>query len=90
MKMMKREVALYAILAVVLIIYMSPILWLFSQSIKREVDIFAIPPVWIPSQPTFQNYAELFNFFGFGTALANSITVTGITLIITLAFCRTL
>jgi multiple sugar transport system permease protein len=85
MKMMKREVILYIILAVVLIVYMSPILWLFSQSIKREVDIFSIPPVWIPSQPTFQNYAELFNFFGFGTALANTITVTGTTLIITLA-----
>ncbi len=84
MKMMKRVAILYLILAATLIVYMSPILWLFSQSIKREVDIFALPPVWIPTQPTLQNYAELFNFFNFATALTNSVTVTGTTLVITL------
>jgi len=82
--MLKRVVALYVILLVVLVVYVSPILWLFSQSIKRQVDIFAIPPVWVPSQPTLSNYQEVFSLFNFESALTNSLVVTGTTLAVTL------
>ena len=84
MTMIRRVAILYLVLAAVLIVYMFPILWLFSQSIKRDVEIFAMPPVWFPTNPTLANYEEVFNFFGFGTALVNSFIVTGTTLVITL------
>lgn len=37
-----------------------PIFWLFSTSFKPVEDWAAWPPVWIPEQPTLQNYRIVF------------------------------
>ena len=37
-----------------------PILWLSSASLSTQVELFAIPPHWIPQHPTLQNYLEIF------------------------------
>jgi multiple sugar transport system permease protein len=36
-----------------------PILWLFSASLSTQVELFAIPPHWIPQHPTLQNYLDI-------------------------------
>ena len=36
-----------------------PILWLFTASLSTQVELFAIPPHWIPQNPTFQNYLDI-------------------------------
>lgn len=43
----------------VLFFIFFPILWLFSASISTQVELFAVPPHWIPQNPTFQNYLEI-------------------------------
>jgi multiple sugar transport system permease protein len=37
-----------------------PLLWLFSASLSNQVELFSIPPHWIPEHPTLQNYLEIF------------------------------
>ncbi len=37
----------------------APIVWLFSASISTQVELFAVPPHWIPLHPTFQNYLDI-------------------------------
>ncbi len=37
----------------------APLLWLFSASISTQVELFAVPPHWIPQHPTFQNYLDI-------------------------------
>ena len=44
---------------VILFIFL-PILWLFSASISTQVELFSVPPHWIPQHPTFQNYIDIF------------------------------
>lgn len=82
---MKKPSISIVIMITVLIFYMAPILWVFSQSIKTERDIFAIPPVWIPTSPTLDNYYQVFTFFRFASPMLNSIVVSGFTVLITLA-----
>jgi multiple sugar transport system permease protein len=36
-----------------------PVLWLFSASLSTQVELFAVPPHWVPQHPTFQNYLDI-------------------------------
>jgi multiple sugar transport system permease protein len=80
-----RKYAVYLTIFVVILVYMSPVVWLFSQSIKTERDIFSFVPVWIPSNPTLQNYVDVFGYFQFAIPLAHSVLVAGCTTLLTLA-----
>ena len=44
----------------VFIFIFFPILWLFTASISTQVELFTVPPHWIPEHPTFQNYLDIF------------------------------
>jgi multiple sugar transport system permease protein len=44
----------------VLLFIFLPILWLFSASLSTQVELFTVPPHWIPQHPTFQNYLDIF------------------------------
>ncbi len=44
----------------VFIFIFFPILWLFSASLSTQVELFTVPPHWIPQHPTFQNYFDIF------------------------------
>lgn len=52
-------------------------LWMLSLSFKNEIDNIAYPPVFIPSNPTLANYAQVFETGSFPRYLLNSILVTG-------------
>jgi multiple sugar transport system permease protein len=56
-----REKLLYTLLSIpVLFFILFPILWLFSASVSNQVELFTVPPHWIPQQPTLQNYLDIF------------------------------
>ena len=70
----------------VLLFIFLPILWLFSASLSSQVELFTIPPHWIPQQPTLQNYTDIL-FPGqaastvprtFAISLLNSIKIASI------------
>lgn len=44
----------------VLFFIFFPLLWLFSASLSTQVELFSVPPHWIPQAPTFQNYFDIF------------------------------
>jgi len=43
----------------VLFFIFFPLLWLFSASLSTQVELYSIPPHWIPLHPTFQNYLDI-------------------------------
>ncbi|MFI6929654.1 carbohydrate ABC transporter permease [Streptomyces sp. NPDC050287] len=58
-----------------LLLMITPFLWMLSGSVKPEADIRKIPPVLIPTAPTFANYRQLFKSLDFTTMFANSVIV---------------
>ena len=55
------EKLLYFLLTIpVLIFIFFPILWLLSASLSTQVELFTVPPHWIPEHPTLKNYADIF------------------------------
>ncbi|WP_119066447.1 carbohydrate ABC transporter permease [Aggregatilinea lenta] len=55
---------------------LSPIVWVFSTSIKTKVEAFALPPK-VFFHPTLEHYRILFDQYGFQTLLRNSTIVAG-------------
>lgn len=43
----------------VLFFIFFPILWLFSASLSTQVELYSVPPHWIPQNPTMQNYMDI-------------------------------
>jgi multiple sugar transport system permease protein len=44
----------------VLVFIFFPILWLLMASFSTQLELYAIPPHWIPQHPTIQNYLDIF------------------------------
>jgi multiple sugar transport system permease protein len=67
---------LYVFLAVLGIVFLTPMLWLLSTSLKEQGQVFAYPPVWLPSPVRFANYVEAFARAPLFVWLTNTITIT--------------
>lgn len=44
----------------VLVFIFFPLLWLFTASLSTQVELYAVPPHWIPLHPTLKNYLDIF------------------------------
>ncbi|RLQ85293.1 carbohydrate ABC transporter permease [Notoacmeibacter ruber] len=76
-----RTVFFYSGIAVLLIFFLGPPLWLVSTSIKLPKDAFALPPKLIFT-PTLENYQALLGNDQFLRALFNSIVIAGTSTVI--------
>ena len=65
-----------------LAVFLFPIYWLIASSFKTEGQQFAIPPNWIPSPATLENYIDLFTDAKVISSLKNSLMIAGITLVV--------
>lgn len=81
------KVLLTAVLALFAVTMLFPLLWMISASFKFEQDVFAFPIEWIPSNPNFGNYAQV--WFGkydfplyYWNTIKLSVIVTAVQLII--------
>lgn len=63
------------------IIFLIPLLWMISSSLKPEYQIFAVPPQLIPNPPRWENYLEALTYVPFGRYTINTTIITIITII---------
>ncbi len=68
--------AVHLILVAGLIATVTPFAWMISTSIKPGGGIFAYPPQWIPENPTFEWYFQLFRDVDFLLHFKNSLIVS--------------
>jgi multiple sugar transport system permease protein len=67
-----KKIFLFLLTLPVFFFIFFPLLWLFSASLSTQVELFAVPPHWIPQHPTFQNYLDIF----FPSQAASSVPQT--------------
>jgi multiple sugar transport system permease protein len=72
----------YAALAAALAFALLPLVWGLSTSFKAQIDVHKFPPVWIPSPPTFANYADAVFDVRFGRYLVNTLIVVFASLVL--------
>lgn len=70
-----RRILIGAVAAVVIVFYISPLIWLVLASFKNRVDLFTPTPTLFFS-PTIDNYVQAFVNKGFTRNLINSLVVS--------------
>lgn len=73
-----QNAGLYAAMAVTIVVFAFPLLWVLSLSLRTPQEVMATPPPLIPSDPQWGNYAHVLATTEIGHYLLNSaIVVTG-------------
>lgn len=70
-----RLVIRYGMLFVVAILFLLPLYWMVSSSLKLEYEVFANPPVWWPSPAQFQNYIAALTELPFDRYAVNTLII---------------
>lgn len=73
------RMAAYLILFAWAVVSLLPIYWMFTTSLKSPSMAVAMPPEWIPSDITFDNFVRLFRAESLGRWTFNSLFVAGVT-----------
>ncbi|WP_460326954.1 carbohydrate ABC transporter permease [Paenibacillus sp. YSY-4.3] len=66
---------IFIILAIGAVFMIAPLLWMLSTSIKQKLDVFALPPVWIPSNPQWGKYLEIWEAGPLLSGIQNSVII---------------
>ncbi len=62
-----------------------PLAWMLSTSLKPPREVLATPPTLVPAAPTLENFVRLVRETAFLTYLANSVLVSGLAVLLTMA-----
>ena len=63
------------LLIIMSIITLAPIVWAIGTSLRKPTDSFILPPQWIPLNPIWSNYSEVFDTIPYLQYLWNSTFV---------------
>lgn len=63
------------------VVFVAPIIWMISTSLKGEGDIFTLPPKWIPEVFQWSNYVDAIQSFPFLRYTMNSVIITVISVV---------
>ena len=67
---------LYAVMVLLALTMLVPFFWMLSASLKRDIDVFIFPIVWIPKAPVWHNYISIWTRIPFVTFFLNTIKLT--------------
>ncbi|GAB4521347.1 MAG: carbohydrate ABC transporter permease [Anaerolineae bacterium] len=76
-----RRAIQYAVMIVLSAIFMIPLIWLVSTSLKEQGQVFAYPPVWIPRPIRWYNYVEALQRAPLLRWLMNTATITAFAIV---------
>ena len=69
-------VAVYAVLIIITALMLIPFLWMLSASLKMNKDVFTFPIQWIPDNPRWKNYVDIWTKIPLLTFVKNSAKLT--------------
>ena len=65
-----------ALLVLMSLFALVPFLWMLSTALKTRAEVFTFPPILIPPEPRWENFARVFEAFPFLRYARNSLFVT--------------
>jgi raffinose/stachyose/melibiose transport system permease protein len=75
-KVSAHKVISWTLIAIIIVIQVYPLVWLFLTSVRTEYDFSSGDAFGIPKQFTFDNYARAFSSGNLGRNILNSLVVT--------------
>ncbi len=72
-----QKTVLYIVLIIIAVIMVIPFLWMLSASVKPDREVFQMNPfVWIPENPRWANYSEIWKKIPMLTFVKNTVFLT--------------
>src|SRR5687767_14493149 len=71
-----RTVLLYATVLAITLVMITPFIWMLSASLKLNRDVFTFPIQWIPSEPRWQNYVDIWTKIPLALFIGNTAKIT--------------
>src|SRR5512133_1810240 len=65
----------YVMLITGSLMFLLPLYWALSSSLKSDYQVLAFPPEWIPNPVRWQNYPEALNYVPFGRFAINTFII---------------
>lgn len=89
MNLRKRKYSLGSIVCYALLIFLAaitviPFLWMLSASVKLNKDVFTWPMKWIPENPQWRNYLDIWTKIPMLTFIENTVFLTVVVTILQL------
>ncbi|MEZ4713168.1 MAG: carbohydrate ABC transporter permease [Caldilineaceae bacterium] len=75
------RIALYLVITGGAVIFILPLIWMISTSVKPDHLLYNIPIVWIPDEFDWQNYADGWRVLPFPTFYMNTLYITVVNII---------
>lgn len=73
-----RDWGINVVLVLLAVVMLAPFWWVMVTSFLSYDDAFSLPPKWLPSSITFENYREVFKLVPFGRMVFNSLKISTI------------
>ena len=70
-----RSVAIHVILLCGSLVFLFPLIWMISTSLKPIEQTMVMPPQWIPKPVQFKNYLDAVRYIPFFTYAANTLII---------------
>ena len=70
------RVVLYAVLLIISLAMLVPFAWMLSASLKLDKDVFIFPIQWIPANPRWQNYQDIWTKIPLAKFVLNTTKIT--------------
>ena len=67
--------AQYAVLLITALAAMFPLYWMVASSLKSANELTALPPTWLPTQPSNAAYETVFSVIPYAQAFLNSFVI---------------
>lgn len=71
----------------VALLFLIPLLWMVSSSLKSNYQIFEVPPRWMPDPPRWENYREALTMLPFDRYVVNTAIISIVTIVGHLVSC---
>jgi multiple sugar transport system permease protein len=71
-----KKILAYAALYLAAGLFLLPLFWMISSSLKPEWQVLADPPVWLPNPPRWANYPEALTYLPFGRYAINTLIIS--------------
>jgi len=69
------KVIAYVLITITAVSMIFPFYWMVTSSLKTEVEIFQVPPKWLPLPPQWENYDYVLNTVNFKLYTLNSFKI---------------
>jgi ABC-type glycerol-3-phosphate transport system permease component len=70
-----RQAIVYTLLLLGSAVFLLPLFWALSSSLKPDYQVLEFPPRWIPDPIRWQNYPEALTYVPFGRYALNTLTI---------------